>query len=990
MMYRSVVRAMAGLCTAAALCSAAVVPGAFPRNKHNAAPRGEDPARRWVDSVFNSLSPDERIAQLIMIRAHSNLGPDHVEKVVKDIRENKVGGLVFFQGGPQRQAALTNYYQSISKVPLLVAIDAEWGLGMRLDSVTAFPKNVMIGATQDTALAYAEGLAIGRQCRRIGVHINFAPDMDVNNNPNNPVINDRSYGENKYNVAALGVAFIHGMQKAGVMASAKHFPGHGDTDVDSHLDLPTISKSMAQLDSLELYPFRQAIAAGVGSMMVAHLFVPAIDNKPHTPTSISAKTVTGLLRGQLGYQGVVVTDALEMKGLSKFYTNGQESLQSLLAGNDLLELPSTAEGSVAAIRKAIRKHKISWEVVNAHVKKILRAKYELGLADYKPVDTAHLTEDLNAETNSLRQRIADKAITVVKNENRLIPFTPATIQPRLALVAIGASTPNNFTQQVRQYRPDAGTYFFSSAADSTRAREITDEIKNQHYQAVVISVHNYSRRPAHNFDLTDAQLQLMHQLQQELPSVTIFFGNAYAIQFACEAPAIMAAYEDDDTTQVTAARVLFGQLKPQGRLPVTVCPGLPSGLGITYELPVPAVVPKINPEAVHMHSEVLARIDTLAREAIQRGATPGCSILAMKDGQVVYQKQFGNYEFGKQDPVTQKSIYDLASVTKICATTLSIMKMYDEGKIKLDGTLGQYLPWVRGTDKAKLKIRDILLHQAGLVAFIPFYKSLLDAEGVPDTSYFRHQMDSAHQVRVAENLYLRNDYPATMEKIIADSKLGKRHTYVYSDNDFIFLGKIVEQLSGQHLEDYVMHNFYGPLGLETTGFRPRERFALGLIAPTENEPIFRRQLIRGDVHDPGAAMFGGVAGHAGLFSDAQDLGIILQLLLNNGSYHGRQYFRPETIRMFTAYNSDISRRGLGFDKPEKDNATREDHYPCKSASPQTFGHTGFTGTCIWVDPKSQLVFVFLSNRVCPDDTNPRLSQLHVRENIMQALYDAMY
>ncbi|HEY8960497.1 glycoside hydrolase family 3 protein, partial [Chitinophaga sp.] len=291
----------------------------------------QDKASQWADSVFQSLTPDERIAQLIMIRAHSNLGQDHINAVIKDIQDNKVGGVIFFQGGPVRQANLTNYYQSISKVPLLVAIDGEWGLGMRLDSVISLPRNMMIGAMQDTSLAYDAGKIMGEQCRRLGIHIDFAPDMDVNNNPANPVINDRSFGENKYQVARMGVATIRGMQDAGIMACAKHFPGHGDTNVDSHLDLPTINKTRAQLDSLELYPFRQAIAAGVQSVMIGHLYIPSIDKKPNTPTSISYNAVTKLLKEEMGFKGLIVTDALEMKGIAKFYTNGQESLQSLLA-----------------------------------------------------------------------------------------------------------------------------------------------------------------------------------------------------------------------------------------------------------------------------------------------------------------------------------------------------------------------------------------------------------------------------------------------------------------------------------------------------------------------------------------------------------------------------------------------------------------------------------------------------------------------------------
>lgn len=956
---------------------------------------GPGPAERWVDSVFNSLSHEERIAQLIMIRVHSNLGADHVAAVLSDIRNVKVGGIVTFQGGPARQAHLVNRLQATSQTPLLVSVDGEWGLGMRfVDSVIAFPRNLMLGAVQDSGLIYEVGKAIGEQCRRMGIQYNFAPVLDVNNNPENPVINDRSFGEDKYQVARLGVAMIKGMQDAGIMACAKHFPGHGDTDVDSHHDLPVIRKSLASLDSLELYPFRRAIEAGVASVMIAHLNVPAIDNKANTPTSISYKTVTDMLKKDMGFDGIVVTDALEMQGIRKYYSNGQESLQSLLAGNDLMELPSTARGSVQAIANAIRKGQISRDEVYRRVKKILRAKYDMGLANLQPIDPENIAADLNAPVLPLRRRISENAITVLRNDNHLLPVSTEPGKQKLAVVAVGVDGGNNtFLSAVRAHRPDVAGYVFSPRQTEAQVAGMVKVLKRD-YDAVIIALQDYSRRPANNYGITRAERAVINQIQEEMPAVTVAFGNPYAIRYFCDAPTIIAAYEDDSITHRAAADVIFGKLQPKGKLPVTVCENFPFGTGLTSLVaPAPAVasLPSTDPESVGMKSAVLQRIDSLAYDMIQQGAAPGCQVLALKDGKLVYNKHFGFYDYSQREKVTDSSVYDLASVTKICATTLSVMRLYDEGKLQLDATLGTYLPWVRGTEKANLTIRDVLLHQAGLVSYIPFYKDVLMPNGWPDTLLFVPHPDSLHTVRVAENLYMDARYQDTMFRRILDSKLlpaGRQ--YIYSDNDFIFLGKVVEALTGQRLDHYVRETFYEPLGLETTGFEPRSRLALARLVPTEFEANFRVQWIRGDVHDPGAAMFGGVAGHAGLFSSAADLGVLVQMLLNGGSYNGTEFIKPATIQMFTGYHSGISRRGLGWDKPEKDNATRKDAYPCRSCSPQTYGHTGFTGTCVWIDPASNLAFVFLSNRVCPNGgSNYKLSSLKVRENMMETLYQAM-
>jgi len=375
-------------------------------------------ANQWVDSVFHSLKRKQKIAQLMVIRAHSNLGPEHVSQVTELIKKYNVGGLCFFQGGPERQANLTNFYQSIAKTPLMVTIDGEWGLGMRLDSVISFQHQMMIGAVSDGQLVYRFGRAVGEQCKRMGIQVNFAPVVDINNNPNNPVINDRSFGEDKYKVSLYGVQYMKGMQDVGVLACAKHFPGHGDVSVDSHLDLPVINKTRAQLDSLELYPFKQMIKEGVGSVMIAHLYIPAIDTTANQATSLSYKNVTGLLRNELGFKGLTFTDALEMKGVSKFYPAGQASAQSLIAGNDMLCLPEDIKGSIKKIRKAIRKKLINKADFEARVKKVLLAKYNLGLNEQKPIQTENITNELNANTNEIKTLIAQNAITLLKLSNK--------------------------------------------------------------------------------------------------------------------------------------------------------------------------------------------------------------------------------------------------------------------------------------------------------------------------------------------------------------------------------------------------------------------------------------------------------------------------------------------------------------------------------------------------------------------------------------------
>ena len=949
-------------------------------------------ANAWVDSVFKTLTDTQKIAQLMVVRLSAiDLATKKVtfynKEVDSMIRKYNVGGICLFQGGPITQANYLNYFQGISQTPLLICIDAENGIGMRMDSVAGLPRQMMLGAVQDPSLIYDYGKIVGEQCKRIGIQVNYAPVVDINNNPDNPVINDRSFGEDKYKVASYGVQYTRGLQDAGVMACAKHFPGHGDVSVDSHLDLPVINKTKKQLDSLELYPFKELFKAGVGSVMIAHLYIPDIDNTPNQATSLSYNNVTKLLRKKLKYDGISFTDALEMKGVSKFFPDGEASAQSLIAGNDMLCLPGDMPGSIQKIKEAIEQKKLKWKDINTRVKKVLLAKYNYGLANWQPINTDHLTEDVNKDVKEMRKRVAENAITILRNNDATI--FPLHVSPRkkVAYVGIGLTTDNEFARRMRNDY-NAHVYYFDYNLDSSKALATADLLKGR-YDVVIIGLHNYNRFPANNFGISKPAVSLINLLQQQNKTVTFVFGNPYAIKNFCEAKTLIACYEDDETTQSTASDLLNGKFSAKGKLPVTVCDSLKYGFGI---INAGRLLPTVNPISVGMNAEKLLAIDSVCKTAIAKEAFPGCVVLVAKDGKIVYEKAFGHTTYDNKENVYPETVYDLASVTKICATTMAVMKLYDEGKLDLHKTLGDYLPWVKGSNKDTLKIWDVLLHEAGLIAFIPFYQEVItkNKEGYPLPNVFAWKQDSAYHIRVAENLYMRNSYIDTMFKKILDSKLGAQGKYVYSDNDFIFMGKIVEALTGMTLDQYVQKTFYDPLGLTTTGFKPRDRFPLNLIAPTEREATFRKQLLRGDVHDPGAAMFGGIAGHAGLFSDAYDLAVLEQMLLNGGTSNGHAYLKKETIDFFSAYHSNNSRRGLGFDKPEKDNATNKDPYPSIYSSPQTFGHTGYTGTSVWVDPKYNLIYIFLSNRVNPDGgTNTKISTLSVRRSIFDAIYKSI-
>ncbi len=972
-------------------------------------------AALWTDSVFNMLSIDERIGQLYMVAAYSGGEKYNQPNIEKLIREQKVGGLIFMQGTAKAQAEQTNHYQQISKVPLILAMDAEWGLGMRLTGIRDMPRQLMLGAAKDSTLVFKMASAIASQCRRLGVHINFAPVLDINNNPGNPVINFRSYGENKIKVANYGLQYMLGLQENGIMACGKHFPGHGDTDMDSHKDMPEISKSLAALQQMELYPFRTLINKGLQSVMIAHLHVPAIDSQKNIPSTLSYKAITQLLKKELAFTGLVFTDALNMEGVAKYYSPGEIDLKAFMAGNDMLLFSQDVPAGMAKIKRLVEQDTMYALQLESSVKKILMAKYRAGLSHFTPIKTDSIDQDLNQYTATLRRQIAAASITLLSDPYQIMDKLKKFDLKNLTYVGVGISAENTFVKALKKYGLQK---VFFAPSDAKSKNDFVKRFKNN--STLIIGIHGMTGYPTNNFGLEKTEIEIVNELSATNRALTVLFGNPYALKNFCSISGVMVTYDEAEETQEVAAQILTGQLKPNGKLPVSVCGPFKAGEGIVslttllgeitdtvaYRKQYMNTNPMsdayaskllnnnialeccVSPQAVGADLKTLDKLDNFLEYVIRAGAFPGCRILAAKDGKVFYDKAFGYLTQEKKDLVDIETVYDVASVTKVVATTMAVMKLYDQGKLSLDAPIGKYVPLVRGSDKEFLKIKDILTHQAGLKSWIPFYKETLDEYGYPKSSIYSKTYTGKFSIRVCDNLYMNSDWIDTMWKRIVSSPLENRGKYVYSDLDFILLQKAVEFITKQPLDQYVSKEFYQPLGMKSTTFNAKLKLPKREIAPSESDNYFRHQVVKGYVHDMGAAMFGGVSGHAGIFSTANDIGILFQMLLNGGYYNGKRYFQRSTVELFTAKNSFISRRGLGFDKPETKSG--KGNPCCDNASPKTFGHQGFTGTCVWADPESNLLFVFLSNRTYPSAENKLInSSLNVRETAQQYLYSAL-
>ena len=941
------------------------------------APPTQIVVKSWAEKTFDSMTVDERIAQLFMIEVRPTYGPAHLANVEATIKKHKVGGLIFFKGNPQEQVELTNKYQSMSKVPMMIAIDGEWGLAMRLSNTISYPYQLGLGSIQDNSVIFDMGKEIGRQCKRMGIHVNFAPVIDVNNNPNNPVINYRSFGENPENVGAKGWAYASGLQSMNVIACAKHFPGHGDTDVDSHKDLPVINHSMERLKNVEFKPFVHLINQGVQSVMTAHLYIPAIDNRPQTAVSISEKAINGILRKEMGFTGLSFTDALNMQGVAKYHPDGELELKALQAGNDVLLAPGDIPKATLLIKKAMVSGLLSEDYVWGKVLKILSYKQDLRLDSFELLDENHITQDLNSTSARYTEyRLIEKQLCLIKDNYNIIPLNKNSGM-NIISVAIGDGSKTDFQKALEKYT-SIKTIQLNKNGSNASFEQVLNQLSK--YDLAIVSIHATSKYPP-NYGITDASSSFVMRAPSKTKSVFVNFGNPYNLKKFSKQECVLMAYEDNPINQEKAAQAIYGIIGVDGKLAVSVGNEYKAESGIVTS-PTGALN-TATPEEVGMSSARLKEIDRIANRAVSIGATPGAQVLVAKDGRIVYDKSFGKQTYTNGISVQNDHLYDLASITKVAATTLSIMKLVEDSIIQLDDYMAKYLPELLETNKSYLTIRMVLQHKAGLKAWIPFYYETISDKKLYD-SIFSKYPTATHNTYVGSNLYMLDSYKSHIFDEIYKSELGPKGKYKYSDLGMILMKELIERVTGEAFDSYVFENFYRPLGLTHLTFLPLNKFDLSKIIPTALSPDMRQGLVHGFVHDPAAAMLGGVSGHAGLFGNAESLAVLMQMLLNGGEFNGMRIFKKETVDQFTKQQSSDSRRGLGWDKPEFNK--RYINPASDYASRECFGHTGFTGTMVWVDPKYDLVYVFLSNRVYPDQDNKKLIREGVRTEIMDVIY----
>lgn len=936
--------------------------------------------QKWVDSIYGNMSLQEKVGQLFMPVIFSNDTKAAKVKIKDLINNHYIGGVIFSKGGPKQQAKLSNEYQALSKVPLLMAMDAEWGLAMRLDSTYAYPWNMTLGAIADNKIIEKIGRRIGEHTKRMGMHINFAPVVDINTNPSNPIIGNRSFGEDKYNVTEKSIAFTKGIQSAGILANAKHFPGHGDTDKDSHKILPTIDFSKERIDSIELYPYKRLIREGMSSVMVAHLNVPALEQRMDYPSSLSKTIVTDILKGQLGFNGLIFTDALNMKGAADFQEPGEVDLAAFLAGNDILLIPENIPKAHDLLVNAYREEVITEKRLALSVKKILYAKYKVSLHNYKPINPFYIIEDLNSVVDDeLYEEAMENALTVLKNDDEVLPVKDLQ-DKKIAYVNFGDANGKVFLAQLQKY----------AKVDWIKANSLDNYVqKLRKYDLVIIGFHKSNDNPWKGYKFTQNELVWIYEIARTNKVILDVFARPYALldlKTSTNFEGILMSYQNSKVSQELSAQLIFGARAAKGHLPVSLGEDFPVHTGIET-----STIRRLQygtPESVGVSSYKLKKIDSLAKVGLWGGMMPGAQILVARKGKVIYQKNFGHHTQSKKNLVKDNDIYDVASLTKILATTPMIMELFDREVLTMETKLSEMLPEYKTSNKKNITLRQMLSHYARLKAWIPFYATTIDAVTKrPASKYYATKLNGDFTVKVAKNLYMRKDFRDSIFEQIKESELRTRLSYKYSDLPYYFLKKYLEEFYGTTLDKLVQRNLYESLGANNTTYLPLEKFTKENIVPTEEDNYFRMQKVHGYVHDQGSAMLGGVSGHAGVFSNVNDIAKIMQMYLWDGFYGGKRYFGPETMQAFNTcyYCDDNVRRGVGFDKPQ----LGESGPTCGCVSMTSFGHSGFTGTFTWADPEQEIVYVFLSNRTYPSADNRKIISSNLRSNIQEAIYEAI-
>ena len=933
--------------------------------------------QKWVDSIYNKLTLDEKIGQLFFVQATSK-NKNNSEKILNNIKNFKIGGLIFSTGHPSIQANLTNKYQNASEIPLMISMDAEWGVGMRLDSVPKFPWNMSLGAIKNDLLIQKIGSEIGYQFKRLGIHMNFAPVIDINTNPKNPIIGNRSYGENKINVSEKGISFTKGIQSNNVLATAKHFPGHGDTSKDSHLTLPTINFDEKRIKKVELYPFKKLIEDGLSAVMIAHLNVPSLEKENMLPSTLSKNIIEKTLIKELNFNGLIITDALEMKGVSEF-TKKNVDLMAFLAGNDILLMSSDISKGIKSIKKSIKKGKISEQRLARSVKKILKAKYKVGLNSYKSIETTNLIDDLNSiSVTNLINKSIESIPTLIKNKSNVIPVKLDT--ESILNIQFGNSDGVIFNDYLNKFKRVKAI-----KASNINTNDLNSLLAN--HKLIIVSFHMKSDTPWENMNkkFSDNEQDILKLIDEHDNKILASFTNPYTLSLLNlkSYNSVIVGFQNNYEFQKTIAQQIFGAKEIKGNLPVSINETYKEGTGIILKNL--NILSYADPEMVGVDRKKLNKIDSLVNYAIQNEMTPGAQILIAKNSKIIYDKSFGRLRYNENLKTNSETIYDLASLTKILVTTPIIMNLVDKNIIGLETKLKEIIPRYEKSNKSEISVKELLSGHAALQAWIPFYKLTLDEKNRPSSKYYSFSRNRTNSVKVSPDLYLRTDYIDTIRNIIEKSDLLK-NKYKYSDLSYLIIQEFIENHYNQNLDQIIHELMFRKLGIDLN-YNPTLKYSTKNIAPTELDEYFRYKEINGYVHDMAAAMLGGVSTHAGLFGNAINVAKVMQLYIQNGNYGNQQILNPETINLFNNcyYCDEDNRRGVGFDKPQLE----DDGPTCGCISMNSFGHSGWTGTFAWADPDQEIIYVFLSNRSYPTGESAGKSKL-VKENIRSKIQEIIY
>jgi len=930
----------------------------------------------WVDSIYSSMSLDQKVGQLYSVWTASKYGQEEINEIKRIINEYHIGGLIFSLGNINDQIISHNIFQEQSNIPLLISMDAEWGLGMRLDDGFSFPYNITLGAIRDDSLVFAVGQRIGEHLKKIGVHLNFAPVSDVNTNPKNPIIGARSFGENKFNVTNKSIKYIEGLNNSGVLAVGKHFPGHGDTRKDSHLTLPTLNYDLSRIDSVELYPFKQIIRSGVNGIMTAHLKVKSLDDK--MITTLSRKIITDLLKRDLGFDGIVITDALDMKAIVDYSKGNYPDVDALIAGNDILLMPSDLKKSIVEIKKAVSDGRVPSKRLENAVKKILNTKYEVGLNKYKPIPNDNIKYKLNSDQDyALLEKLAEKSMTLIKNESNSIPIS-FDKKNKVGLVSLGIDNGMTFHKYLNNYR----TVEKIDVSDLKNVRDI-----NKNFDKIIVSVHKSDKSPFDNYKLSPKEISIINTLKKYNNVVLVVFSNPYTLLDINlnGFDSVMLAYQNSPIFQKKASEAIFGANDIDGILPVSI--------GKKYKEGTSIVIKKRNvlsfdhPVNFGVNMNKLKKIDSLINDAIQNNMTPGAQLLIAKNSNIVYHKAYGYKTYEKKEKINNNNIYDLASLTKILVSVPLLLNEFMTNDFDLTTNLSEWFPDKELKNKKDLTVKQLFSHYSGMKSWIPFYKKTIDS--VTNTrinKYYSNKKSQKFPFQVSDDLYIRN-YNDTIFNEIINSELSDSLSYVYSDLPYFLLKFYLEKKYQLSLDTQIKNYLYDKIGSTSLTYKPTNFLDKKLIVPTAVDDYFRFNLVEGHVHDMGAAMMDGISGHAGLFGNSLDIAKILQLFLQKGSYANEKFFDEKFFDLFNFrhFEEKKVRRGIGFDKPELD---PDDPNTCGCASDKSFGHYGFTGSVAWVDPETEIIYVFLSNRTFPDENNNSLSEFNIRTEIQKLVHEA--